>query len=99
MSEPIGEITVIIDQDYVPQKISENYILAYSVNVQAYKDNNSLGASIGSSEADPRKTANQKGVIIYPSQSKPFSKADLSNLYISAKTGDRFLVQYNKSAS
>lgn len=96
MAEPIGEILVVIGANYVPQKISNSYVLAYNVNVQSYRDNDSGGASIGSSVVDPRETSSQKGVIIYPSQSKPYSKADLSNLYISAKAGDRFLVQFER---
>lgn len=88
------EILVIIAADYTPQRINSTYILGHNVTIQAYKDNDLGGAAVGGATVDPRESADQRGIILYPSQSKDYRQADLRNTYISGKTGDRFTVQY-----
>ena len=94
MSSPIREILVVLDADYVPQKISAEYKLAHQATIQAINTNDINGSAIGSENVDPRTGVNQKGIILFPAQAKSYDMADLSETYLAGKAGDRFLVQY-----
>ncbi len=95
MAEPIGQKLVILAADYVPEALSVSDKLVYNLVVQAYKNNDITGAALGGSDVEPREIPTQKGIILLPSQNEPFEKTNLKTLYLSGKTGDRFLLRWN----